>query len=148
MFTPAIFTRNNNFWRDPFDDFNNMFPGFFDDGSLEKSFAGFNTDVMEKDGNYILQAELPGFNKEDIHVDLKNNILSISASHKEEKKEEDEKTRYIRKERRSTSYSRSFRVANVLHEDIHAAYNNGVLEVTFPKRDALPEKEAKKIEIQ
>lgn len=148
MLTPAIFTRNDNFWRDPFEEFNTLFPTLFDDGGLEKAFSGFKTDVMEKDGNYVLQAELPGFNKEDINVDLKDNILTISASHKEEKKEEDEKTRYIRRERRSSSYSRSFRVANVLHEDIHAAYNNGVLEVTFPKRDSLPEKEAKKIEIQ
>ena len=148
MFTPAIFTRNNNFWRDPFEEFGAFFPALFDDGGLEKSFAGFNTDVMEKDGNYVLQAELPGFNKEDIHVDLKDNILTISASHNEEKNEEDKNTRYIRKERRSASYSRSFRVANVTHEDIKAAYNNGVLEVTFPKRDALPEKEAQKIEIK
>ena len=136
------------FRSDPFDEFNAMFPAFFDDGGLEKSFAGFNTDVMEKDGNYVLQAELPGFKKEDIHIDLKDNILTISASHNEEKKEEDKNTKYIRKERHSASYSRSFRVANVLHEDIHATYNNGVLEVTFPKRDSLPEKEAKKIEIQ
>ena len=124
-----------------------MFPAFFDNGDLENSFAGFKTDVMEKDGNYVLEAELPGFNKEDINVDLKDNILTISASHKEEKNEEDKETKYIRKERHSTSYSRSFRVANVTHEDIKAAYNNGVLEVTFPKRDALPEKETKKIEI-
>ncbi len=148
MFTPAIFTRNSNFWRDPFEDFGTFFPAFLDDGGLEKSFAGFNTDVIEKDGNYILQAELPGFKKEDIHVDLKDNILTISASHNEEKKEEDKNTRYIRRERHTQSYSRSFRVANVLHEDIHAAYNDGVLEVKFPKRDSLPEKEAKKIEIQ
>ena len=147
MFTPAIFTRNHGFWRDPFEEFNTMFPAFFDNGNLENSFAGFKTDVMEKDGNYVLQAELPGFNKEDITVDLKDDILTISASHKEEKNEEDEKTRYIRKERHSASYSRSFRVANVTHEDIKAAYNNGVLEVTFPKREALPEKETKKIEI-
>ena len=124
-----------------------MFPAFFDNGDLENSFAGFKTDVMEKDGNYVLEAELPGFNKEDINVDLKDNILTISASHKEEKNEEDKETKYIRKERHNTSYSRSFRVANVTHEDIKAAYNNGVLEVTFPKRDALPEKETKKIEI-
>ena len=148
MFTPAIFTRNNNFWRDPFDEFNRMFPAFFDDGGLEKSFAGFNTDVMEKEGNYILQAELPGFNKEDINIDLKDDILTVSASHKEEKKEEDEKTRYIRKERHSASYSRSFRVANVTPEDISASYKNGILEVTFPKRESLPEKETKKIEIK
>ena len=147
MFTPALFTRNS-FWRDPFEEMSAMFPSVFDDGGLEKSFAGFNTDVMEKDGNYVLQAELPGFNKEDIHVDLKNNILSISASHNEEKKEEDEKTKYIRRERHSSSYSRSFRVANVLPEDISASYKDGILEVTFPKRDALPEKEAQKIEIK
>ena len=124
-----------------------MFPAFFDNGDLENSFSGFKTDVMEKDGNYVLEAELPGFKKEDINVDLKDNILTISASHNEEKNEEDKNTKYIRKERHTTSYSRSFRVANVTHEDIKAAYNNGVLEVTFPKRDALPEKETKKIEI-
>ena len=148
MFTPAIFTRNNNFWRDPFEDFGSFFPAFFFIGDLEKAFPGFKTDVMEKDGNYVLQAELPGFDKEDIHIDLKDDILTISAAHKEEKNEEDKNTRYIRKERNSASYSRSFRVANVTHEDIRAAYNNGVLTVTFPKRDALPEKEARKIEIQ
>ena len=136
MFTPAIFTRNHNFWRDPFDEFNEMFPAFFDNGDLEKSFAGFKTDVMEKDGNYVLESELPGFAKEDIHVDLKDDILTISASHNEEKKEEDKNTKYIRKERHSASYSRSFRVAN------------GVLTVTFPKRETLPEKETKKIEIK
>ena len=54
MFTPAIFTRNNSFWRDPFDEFNTLFPAFFDNGDLEKSFSGFKTDVMEKDGNYVL----------------------------------------------------------------------------------------------
>ena len=91
MFTPAIFTRNNNFWRDPFEDFGSFFPAFFDNGDLEKTFPGFRTDVMEKDGNYVLQADLPGFNKEDIHVDLKDDILTISASHKEEKKEEDKR---------------------------------------------------------
>ena len=148
MFTPAIFTRNNDCWRDPFDDFGSFFPAFFDNCDLEKSFPGFKTDVMEKDGNYVLQAELPGFNKEDIHIDLKDDILTISASHKEEKNEEDKNTKYIRKERHTSSYSRSFRVANVTHEDINAAYNNGVLEVTFPKRETMPEKEAKKIEIK
>ena len=69
MFTPAIFTRNNNFWRDPFEEFDSMFPAFWDNSGLEKRFAGFSTDVIERDGNYVLQAELPGFAKEDIHVD-------------------------------------------------------------------------------
>ncbi|MBQ3393079.1 MAG: Hsp20/alpha crystallin family protein [Lachnospiraceae bacterium] len=148
MFTPAIFTRNNNFWRDPFEEFDSMFPAFWDNSGLEKRFAGFSTDVIERDGNYVLQAELPGFAKEDIHVDLKDNILTISASHNEEKNEEDKETKYIRRERHTSAYSRSFRVANVMPEDISASYKNGILEVVFPKRDALPEKEVKTIEIK
>ena len=148
MFRPTVFTRDN-FWRNPFYDFDRMFPDFWNDNTeLEKSFSGFSTDVMEKDGNYILQAELPGFTKEDITIDLKNDILTIAASHKEEKKEEDKETKYLRRERRESSYSRSFRVANVTPEDIAATYENGVLEVTFPKRDRLPEKEAQRIAIK
>jgi HSP20 family molecular chaperone IbpA len=126
-----------------------MFPDFWNDSAeLEKSFSGFSTDVIEKDGNYVLEAELPGFAKEDISVNLKNDILTIAASHKEEKKEEDKETKYLRRERRESSYSRSFRVSNVTPEDITATYENGVLEVTFPKRDKLPEKEAQRIEVK
>jgi hypothetical protein len=56
MFRPAVFTRDN-FWRNPFYEFDRMFPDFWNDNTeLEKSFSGFSTDVMEKDGNYILQA--------------------------------------------------------------------------------------------
>ena len=145
MFRPTVFTRDN-FWRNPFYEFDRMFPDLWTDNTeLEKSFSGFSTDVIEKDGNYILQAELPGFTKEDITIDLKNDVLTIAASHKEEKKEEDKETKYLRRERRESSYSRSFRVANVTPEDIAATYENGVLEVTFPKRDKLPEKEAQRI---
>ncbi len=148
MMTPSIFTRNNSFWRDPFEGFGVLIPDIWDDSSLEKSFAGFRTDIVEKDGNYELQAELPGFDKEDINVDLKDDILTISASHNEESEEKDEDKKYIRKERHTSSYSRSFKVKNVLPEDIKAVYNNGILEVSFPKRDALPEKETHKIEVK
>ena len=140
MFTPAIFTRNHNFWRDPFDEFNEMFPAFFDNGDLEKSFAGFKTDVMEKDGNYVLESELPGFAKEDIHVDLKDDILTISASHKEEKNEEDKNTKYIRKERHSASYSRSFRVANVTHETSARPTTTVFLPSHSPREKLFPRK--------
>ena len=58
MFTPAIFTRNHGFWRDPFEDFNTMFPAFFDNGDLENSFAGFKTDVHSSTTE-ILRIHLP-----------------------------------------------------------------------------------------
>jgi HSP20 family protein len=149
MLRPAAYRRNRDYFMDPFDMFDEMMPDFWNgDTGLEKSFSGFNTDVSEKDGNYVLEAELPGFNKEDINIDLKNDILTISAQHSDEKKEEDKDTNYIRKERHFSSYSRSFRVENVTSEDINASYENGILTVKFPKRDALPEKEVKKIEVK
>lgn len=149
MLRPANYRRNRDYFMDPFDMFDEMMPDFWNgDTGLEKSFSGFSTDVSEKDGSYILEAELPGFNKEDINIDLKNDILTISAQHSDEKKEEDKDTNYIRKERHFSSYSRSFRVENVTSEDINASYENGILTVKFPKRDALPEKEVKKIEVK
>ena len=149
MARPALYRNNNrDLWYDPFNVFDDMFPTFWNDNDLEKTFAGFKTDVIEKDNEYLLKAELPGFKKEDIKVDLKNDVLTVSASHSDEEKEEDKKQKYLRKERTYSSYSRSFRVENVRPEDVHASYNNGVLEVSFPKRDALPEQETKKIEVK
>ncbi|MDO4285132.1 MAG: Hsp20/alpha crystallin family protein [Eubacteriales bacterium] len=149
MLRPAMYRNSSrDFWNDPFDMFDDMLPAFWGGSQLEKSFSGFKTDVIEKDDKYVLQAELPGFKKEDIKIDLKNDVLTVSASHSDEKKEEDKKQKYLRKERTYTSYSRSFRVENVRPEDVNASYSDGVLEVSFPKRDALPEQEVRKIEVK
>ena len=83
----------------------------------------------------------------DINIDLKDNLLTISASHKDEKNEEDE-NKYIRRERYYSSYSRSFRVDNVEPGDIDASYNNGILEVKFPKRELAAKEEVKRIEVK
>ena len=99
------------------------------------------TDVIEKDNCYQLEAELPGFNKEDIKIDLKNDVLTISASHSENSDEKDNNGKYIRRERRTSSYQRSFRVNDLKAEDIIAQYRNGVLTVNIPKKEAIPEKE-------
>ena len=107
------------------------------------------TDVIEKDNSYQLEAELPGFNKEDISIDLKNEVLTISASHNENKDEKNENGKYIRRERRCSSYQRSFRTPGLKPEDIIAQYKNGVLTVSIPKKEAIPEKEeAVKIEVK
>ena len=95
----------------------------------------------------MLQAELPGFDKSDINIDLKDNLLTISASHKEEKNE-DSKDKYIRRERYYSSYSRSFRVNDVEPGDIDASYNNGILEVKFPKKELAAKEEVKRIEVK
>ncbi len=153
MLMPMLWSNN-----DIFDEMDNLFnDGFFGGrcpapraGKQLDSTTGFmKTDVIEKDDCYQLEAELPGFNKEDINIDLKNDTLTISASHNENKDEKDENGKYIRRERRSSSYQRSFRTPGLKPEDIIAQYKNGVLTVSIPKKEAIPEKEeAVKIEVK
>ena len=114
MLRPALRNRNYTpaFFDDPFDRmFDDAFKNFWGGNELA-TFDAFKTDVIDQGDHYLLQAELPGFDKSDINIDLKDNLLTISASHKDEKNEEDE-NKYIRRERYYSSYSRSFRVDNV-----------------------------------
>lgn len=113
----------------------------------DNGMMGMKTDVIDEDKDYKLEADLPGFDKSDIHMDLKNGILNITASHKENKDEKDQKTgRYLRRERREASYERSFNVGDeVKPEEINAQYENGVLTVTIPKKaEQIEQKEAPK----
>ena len=106
------------------------------------------TDITEKDGKYLLDMELPGCKKEDIHLELNNGYLSVSASRNTNKEEKDDKGNLIRQERYSGSFSRSFYVGeNVSEEDIKASYENGELKISFPKEvEKLPEKKTIMIE--
>ncbi|MDD6362929.1 MAG: Hsp20/alpha crystallin family protein [Lachnospiraceae bacterium] len=109
------------------------------------------TDVVDHGDHFTLTADLPGFDKKDISIGLKDGILSVSASHKEDKDEKDTKTgKFIRKERTEASYERSFEVGeDVKPEEIAAKYENGVLTLTVPNKAAIAEKApAKQIEIK
>ncbi len=153
MLMPMLWSNN-----DIFDEMDNFFNDGFFGGScrapqsarqLDSTSSLMRTDVIEKENAYQLEAELPGFNKEDISIDLKNDTLTIKASHNENKDEKDENGRYIRRERRSSSYERSFHVEGLKPEDIVAQYRNGILTVHIPKKEAIPEKEeAVKIEVK
>ncbi len=137
MLRPAIFEPTGPLF------FDRVFHDFFENGFGQ--FDNFNTDVIDKGDNYLLQAELPGYKKEEIQVDLNNDTLTISANHNEEKKVD--KDNYIRQERHYNSYCRSFHVPGIKKEDIQASYNNGVLEITLPK-ESIAEKEVKRIEVK
>ncbi|MCR5100790.1 MAG: Hsp20/alpha crystallin family protein [Butyrivibrio sp.] len=150
MLMPMIW-RNNDVcnYRNPFEEMDRMFEDFWGNGSSLETTSGMKTDVLDKGDHFELDADLPGFKKEDISVDLKDDVLTISASHNENKDEKDEDGKYIRRERRSSSYSRSFSVAGLKPEDIDAKYENGVLTVNLPKKELeKKEEEAKKIEIK
>ena len=92
------------------------------------------TDIHEKDGNYMIEMELPGYAKEDIKADLKDGYLTISAVRNETKEEKDAKGNCVRKERYTGSCNRSFYVGDrVTQEDIKAAFKDGVLALQVPK---------------
>lgn len=101
-------------------------------------------DTYEKDDAIIVNAELPGVNKEDISVDVKNNILTISGERKHE--EDVNEDNFFRKERFYGKFQRSFTLPdNVDSEKVDAAYKDGVLEVKIPKTE---QGSTKKIEIK
>ena len=114
----------------PFRDFEEMSRSFWDNNNV----SAFRTDITEKDGKYVLEADLPGFKKEDISVDIDKDCLTITAEHKSEEKEENADS-YIRRERYYGSDTRSFNVKGIDTEDITAAYNDGVLTLTMPKKE-------------
>ena len=87
-------------------------------------------DVEEKDGNYLVRADLPGMKKKDIHVELKEGYLTLRGERKSE--HEENKDNYHRIERTYGTFERSFRVPEgVTEKDIHAKYKDGVLELTI-----------------
>ena len=92
------------------------------------------TDIREKDGNFILDMELPGFKKEDIQMELKEGYLTINASRNTNKEDKDDEGNIIRQERFSGTCTRSFYVGeDITHEDIKASFGNGELKVIVPK---------------
>jgi len=92
-------------------------------------------DVLETDGSYILEMELPGYDEKNIEVHLDGANLTIASKHDEEKKKDDSKTVYLIKERKSASFSRSFRLPqNANPEAVSASFKNGVLILEIKKR--------------
>lgn len=113
----------------------NMFDFF--DNFFNPSNTGtptFRADIRDQGDKFLLEAELPGFDKEDIHLDLKDNILTIQAQHKESEEQKDENGTYIRRERRIGTFTRTFDVTGIDENGITAAYNNGILALTLPKQ--------------
>ena len=124
-----------------------LFNDWFSFPDIDKKFYGkstdqvMKTDIKEKDNEYEVDIELPGFKKEDVKAELKDGYLTISAAKNVNNDEKKEDGKYNRKERFSGNVSRSFYVGeDMTQEDIHAKYEDGILRLTVPK------KEAKKVE--
>ena len=131
----------------PFEKYTNNMDHFFDDiprffftESAERP-AAFRTDIQDLGDHFLLEADLPGFQKEEISLDLKGDVLTVTAHHQEEK--EAHTGRYLCRERGYGDFARSFDVSSVQQKAITASYENGVLKLVLPKKSAVQPESSK-----
>jgi len=114
-------------------DFDRIFDDMLDEMDFGFSYYyPMKVDIKERDDKYLLEAELPGVNKDDINIEIRDDIMTISVERKEEFHEEREN--YIKRERRYGSFRRSFPVDDVEQDKIDARFENGVLYMELPKK--------------
>ncbi len=121
-----------------------IFDNFMDEGS--DNFDVMKCDVYEKDGAYHIEADIPGFKKDEISVDCEDGYVTITAEKNTENEEKDENKKYIKRERFYGKTVRKFYVGDVDSDKIQAEYKDGMLELVVPKEEKLPNK--KSIEIK
>ena len=110
------------------------------------NMSSFKTDIIDKGDKYVLEAELPGFDKKDISLDISGNTLTLSAQHSVEKENKDD-ANYVCKERSYGSYSRSFNITGIEADKIDAEYKDGILYMTLPKKQTVTP-ETRRLEIR
>ena len=145
MLMPSIF--GENLFNDDWMDFG--FPEV--DKALYGKHAGhvMKTDVKETDAGYEVDIDLPGFKKDEISAKLDDGYLTISAPKGLDKDEKNKEGKYIRKERYAGAMSRSFYVGgDVTEEDIKAKYEDGILRLSIPKKEAKAVENKKYIAIE
>ncbi len=120
---------------DPFREFENLERRFFGDTRLPE----FRIDIREEDGGYILEADLPGYKKSDITIELEGTYMTVRAERKAESAAEDT-GKYLRNERVFGSIERTFDLSGVDPDSLHASYENGVLAIRMQKKKAVEEK--------
>lgn len=138
-------TRYNGGFLDP------LFHGFFDEDLNMENFGNLSmkTDVKEEGNDYLLEIEMPGFEKNNISLSLKDGYLTVEGKVDRSYKEKgDKKGSFVHRERFSGSASRSYYVGEVEEKDIRASYKDGVLHIAFPKESPKKVEEAHRIAIE
>lgn len=132
-FFPSIFNRN---WNDDF------FDNFFDGDRLPA------TNVKENKREFLIELAVPGVDKDNFNIEIEKNVLKISAQKETKNEEKDNDDKVLRQEFGYYSFSRSFIIPeNVDAAGIEAKHQNGILKISLPKVDKMPEDKVKKIEI-
>lgn len=137
MFGITPFERS--YFLDPFRNFERDFFKSFEPSRCR-------TDIKDEGDKYILECEMPGFDKDDISVDVEGTTLTLRAE-KSSAKDEENSGSYIRRERSYGSYSRSFDITDIDEKAIDASYSNGVLTLCLPK-SSKNKSEPRRIEIK
>lgn len=120
--------------------FHDFFDNFEPWGKMDQILK---CDIYEEEGSYIIEMDVPGFKKEDIHMELEDGYLKISAEKKVEITE-DENKKYLRHERQSTTRcERKFYVGEVSEDEVKAQIKDNILKISVPKEE--PKKESKKV---
>lgn len=122
---------------------NFLLDDFFDDFGKIKT-NDMKCDIYEKGNNVVVEMDVPGFNKDEINIDVNKGYLTIELEHNEEKN--DEEKNYIRRERNYSTTKRQFYVGDIDEEKIKANFNDGVLKIIVPKKEEIVSK--RKIEIE
>lgn len=137
--------RRNDLAARRFDRFSNMIDDFFNDSLPSKLMtSNFKIDIKEQDNQFLIEAELPGFSRDQIKLDVENGLLTISA----EKSDSNEETKdnYVHRERTMSSMTRRIALGEVDEDQLKAKLDNGILEVTVPKKAKVETKRTIEIE--
>lgn len=143
-----VATREANAYNPFSDDF---FRAFFGDDFANGMLSAerpLKVDVRDEGDHFLLEADMPGMTRENVHVNVEDGVLTISSEVNEEKNEENEKGRYVYRERRYGRTSRSFNLDGIQENAISAQFKDGVLRLTLPKEERQQQRGGRAVEIQ
>ena len=145
--TNSDMTRGN---RGYFEDFANDFfrPFFSDNFGMMAAQRPMKVDVMDEGDHFVLKADMPGMNKDDLKVEVNDGVLTISANYNETNDQKNDEGKYVYRERRCGSMRRSFNVEGIKEGEITAEFKDGVLSLNLPKTEPAPKPEARTITIE
>ena len=136
-------SHNNDSVYNPFHEMDAFERAMFGGSSL----AEFRTDIRDNGDSYTIEADLPGFKKEDIHIDVEGDYMTVTAERHSEFEQKEKKNGYLRCERSYGSFVRSFIISEIDAEAIEASYTDGVLKLTLPKKKELTA-QPKRVEVK
>ncbi|HHT20156.1 MAG TPA: Hsp20 family protein [Tissierellia bacterium] len=138
-------SRRNDLTARRYDRFANMIDDFFNDSMNNRlSTSNFKMDIKDQDNQYVIEAEVPGYSRDEISLDVEKGLLTISVK-KEETKEEDTEN-YVHRERTLSSMTRRVALGEVDEDGLSAKLSDGILEIIVPKKPKLETKKTIAIE--